>query len=66
MCRILHEKRLFELFFSPSTSRMIQSRRMSWVRCTTRMWEKRKAYRLLVGKPERMKTDIKMDFSEIG
>jgi hypothetical protein len=31
---------------------MIKSRRMMWAGHVARMWEKRNAYRILVGKPE--------------
>jgi hypothetical protein len=37
---------------SPSIIRMIKSRRMIWAGHIARMWEKRNAYRILVGKPE--------------
>jgi hypothetical protein len=36
----------------PTIIRMIKLRRMKWVGHVARMWEKRKAYWLLVGKPE--------------
>jgi hypothetical protein len=31
---------------------MIKSRKMRWARHVARIWEKRNAYRILVGKPE--------------
>jgi hypothetical protein len=34
------------------TLRIIKSRRMRWARRVARIWEKRNAYRLMVGKPE--------------
>jgi hypothetical protein len=37
---------------SPSIIRIIKSRRMRWAGHAARMGEKRKVYRLLVGKPE--------------
>jgi hypothetical protein len=55
---------------------MIKSRRMRWAGHIARMWEKRNAYRILVGKPEgkrplgiprrRWVDNIKMDLREIG
>jgi hypothetical protein len=59
---------------SPSIIRMIKSRRMRWARHVARMGEKRNAYRILVGKPERKRPlgrrrrgdNIKMDLKEIG
>jgi hypothetical protein len=41
-----------DLYSSPSIIRIIKSRRMKWVGHVARMWEKRNAYRLLVGKPD--------------
>jgi hypothetical protein len=55
---------------------MIKSRRMRWAGHVALMWEKRNAYRMLVGKPEvkiplrtprcRWVNNIKMDLREIG
>jgi hypothetical protein len=54
---------------------MIQSRRMTWTGHVARIGEKRKAYRILVAKPEgkrplgrpsRMCENIKMDLTETG
>jgi hypothetical protein len=50
--RKLHNEELRDLYSSPSLIRIIKSRRMRWAGHVTRMWEKRNAYRLLVGKPE--------------
>jgi hypothetical protein len=50
--RKLHNDELHHLYSSPSIIRIIKSRRMGWVVHVARMGEKRKAYRLLVGKPE--------------
>jgi hypothetical protein len=54
---------------------MIKSRRMRWVGHVARMVEKRNAYRILVGKPERKRPlvrsrrwwvdNIKMDLREM-
>jgi hypothetical protein len=43
----LYNEELHNLYFSQNTIRMIQSRRMRWTN-----GEKRKEYRILVGKPE--------------
>jgi hypothetical protein len=50
--RKLHNEELRDVYSSPSIIRIINSRRMRWTGHVTRMGEKRKAYRLLVGKPE--------------
>jgi hypothetical protein len=41
------------MYCSPSIIRMIKSRRMRWAGHVARMGEKRNAYRILVGMPER-------------
>jgi hypothetical protein len=43
---------LHKLYCSPSIIRIIKSRRKSWAEHVARM-EKKNAYRILVGKPER-------------
>jgi hypothetical protein len=48
--RKLHNRELHNLCSSPN--RMIKSRRMRWAGHVTRMKQKRKAYRILMGKPE--------------
>jgi hypothetical protein len=55
---------------------MIKSRRMRWAGHVARIWEKRNAYRILVGKPEekrplerprrRCVDNIEMDLREVG
>jgi hypothetical protein len=50
--RKLHNKELHDLYSWPSIIRIIKSQRMRWAGHVTRMGEKRKAYRLLVGKQE--------------
>jgi hypothetical protein len=50
--RKLHSTELRDLYSSPSIIRIIKSRRMRWAGHVARMGEKRKAYTLLVGKPE--------------
>jgi hypothetical protein len=49
-CRKLHNKELCDLYFSPSIIRIIKSRRMRSAGHVAQIGEKRKAYRLLVGK----------------
>jgi hypothetical protein len=49
--RKLHNEELCDLYSSPSIS-MIKSRRMRLAGHVARMGEKRKTYRLLMGKPE--------------
>jgi hypothetical protein len=63
---------LHNLYSSPNIIRIIKSRRIRWAGHVARMGEKRKVYRLLVGKPEgkrplerprcRWMDNIKMDF----
>jgi hypothetical protein len=48
----MHNEELHDLYPSPSIIRIIKLRRMRWAGYVARMGEKRKAYRLLVGKPE--------------
>jgi hypothetical protein len=50
--RKLHNEDLHNLYSSPSTIRILKSRRMRWARHVARMREKRNVCRLLVGKPE--------------
>jgi hypothetical protein len=50
--RKLHNEELHNLYSSPSTIRMIKSRRMRWAGHVARMGEKKNAYRILVGKPK--------------
>jgi hypothetical protein len=73
----LHHK-LHDLYSSPSIIRIIKSRRMRWECHVVRMGEKRNAYRLLMGKPERkgkrplgrprrrLVDNIRMDLGEVG
>jgi hypothetical protein len=51
--RKLHNEELHKLYSSPNMIRMIKSRRMRWAGHVARIGEKRNAYRILVGKPER-------------
>jgi hypothetical protein len=49
--RKLNKEELYDLYSSPNIIRLIKSRRMRWVRHVACMWERRGAYRVLVGKP---------------
>jgi hypothetical protein len=49
--RKLHNEELRDLHSSPSIIRIIKTRRMRWAGHVARKGEKRKEYRLLVGKP---------------
>jgi hypothetical protein len=74
--RKLHNEELRDLYSSPSTIRIIKSRRVRWAGHVAQMGEKRNTYRLLVGKPEgkrplgrprrRWVDNIRMDLGEVG
>jgi hypothetical protein len=74
--RKLHNEELRDLCSSPSIIRIIKPMRMSWTGHIARMWEKRNAYRLFVGKPDgkrplgrprrRWVDKIRMDLGEVG
>jgi hypothetical protein len=51
--RKLNNEELRDLYSSPSIIRTIKSRRMRWAGHVARVGEKRNAYMLLAGKPER-------------
>jgi hypothetical protein len=73
--RKLYNGELHDLYSSPSIIRIMKSRRMRWEGHVPRMGEKRKAHRLLVGKPEektplgrlrrRLVDNIRMDLVEM-
>ena len=73
--RKLHNEELHNVYSSPSTIRMIKSRRIRWAGHVARMGETN-AYRILVGKTEgrrplvrprrRCEHNITMDLREIG
>jgi hypothetical protein len=74
--RRLHNEKLNDLYPSPSIIRVIKSIRMRLAGHVARMVEKRGAYRILVGRPERRRPvgrprrrwedNIKMDLQEVG
>jgi hypothetical protein len=73
--RKLRNGELHNLYSSPDIIRQIKSRRIRWAEHVVRMGEERKAYKVLVGKPEgnrplgrrrrRWEDGIKMSFREI-
>jgi hypothetical protein len=50
--RKLHNEELHNLYSSPDIIRQVKSRQMRWAGHVARMGEKRKGYKVLVGKPE--------------
>ena len=74
-CRKLRNEELNDLYSSPNTLRVIQSRRMRWADHVARIRERRGVYRVLVGKPEGKRLhgrprhgwedNIKMDLQEV-
>jgi len=71
--RNLHEEELKDLYCSPTTVRVIKSRRTRWEGHVARMGERRSIYRVFGGKMEgkgktrhRWKDNIKMDLHEVG
>jgi hypothetical protein len=72
----LHNEELHILYSSPDIIRQVKSRRMRWARHVIHMGEKKKVYKVLVGKPEgrrplgrprrRWEDGIRMDLGEIG
>jgi hypothetical protein len=74
--RKLHNEELHDLYSSPSIIRIIKSRSMRWAGHVARMGEKRKACRLLMGKPEgkrplgkprrRWVDNIRLDLVKVG
>ena len=74
--RRLHNEELNDLYCSPNIVRVIKCRRMRWAGHVARMGEERVMYRVLVGKPERMRPlgrprrrlvdNIRTDLQEVG
>ena len=48
----MYNEELNDLYFSPNIVRVIKSRRMRWAGHVARMGDERRAYRVLVVKPE--------------
>ena len=73
--RLLHNEELNDLYCSPNSVRVIKSR-MRWAVNIARMGDRRRVYRVLVGKPKgkkphrrprrRWEDNIKMDLQEVG
>jgi len=74
--RKLRNEKLYGLYFSPNTFRVIKSRRVRWAGHVAHMGERRGVYRVLAGKPEakrplgrpslRWENNIKMGLQEVG
>jgi hypothetical protein len=71
----LYNKELYALYSSPHIIRVIKSRRLRWAGHIARIRERRRACRVLVGKPEerrglgrsmRRQDNIKVDLREVG
>jgi hypothetical protein len=73
--RRLHNKELYDLYFSQNIIRVIKSKRLRWAGHVARMGERRGAYRVSVGKPQRRRPlgrprliwedNIKMGFTQV-
>ena len=74
--RKIHNEELNDLYSLPNIVRVIKSRSMRWAGHVAHMGKRRDAYRVLVGKSERMRLpgrprrrwedNIKMDLQEVG
>jgi len=74
--RRLHNEELNDLYSSPNIVRVIKIEKMRWVGHVARMGEERRAYRVLLGKPEgkrrlgrprrRWVDNIRLDLQEVG
>jgi hypothetical protein len=73
--RKLHNKKLHNLYSLPNKIRIMKSWRIRWAGNVVHMEQKRNAYKVLVGKPERNRPlerrrhkweDNKMDLREVG
>jgi hypothetical protein len=53
--RKLHNVELTVLYSSPNVIQMVKLRRMRWTGHVALVWERRRVYRVWVGKPEGMK-----------
>jgi hypothetical protein len=74
--RKLHNVEVHNLYFSPDIIRLIKSRKVRWAGHVAHTGQKRKAYKVLMGKPERKKSlgrprrrredNINLNIREIG
>jgi hypothetical protein len=74
--RKLHYEELNYLYSTSNIFRVLKSRRMRWAEQVARIGERRRVYRVLVGKPEgkrplgrpriRWEQNIRMDLQEVG
>jgi hypothetical protein len=74
--RRLHNKELYDLYFSPTIIRVMKLRKVRWAGHVARMGDRTGTYRVLVGKPEGKRPvgrprrgwddNIKMDLQEVG
>jgi hypothetical protein len=64
--RKLHNEELHNLYSSPSTIRIIKSRRMRWAGHVARVGEKRNAYMNLVGEPEGRRLLVRRKYTKVG
>jgi len=72
----IYREELSDMYSSTNIIQVIKSRRMRWTGHVARIWERRGAYRALVGTPEekrplgrprrRREDNIKMDHQEVG
>jgi len=74
--RKLHKEELYDLHCLPNIILVIKSRRMRWAELVARVEDRRGAYRVLVGRPERKRAvgiprlkwedDIEINLQELG
>jgi hypothetical protein len=74
--RKLSNEELYDLYSSQNIIRAVKPRRLKWTGHVARMGERRSAYRVLMGKPERKRSlgrprskwedTIKMDLKQLG
>ena len=75
-CRRLHNEETDDLYSSPNIIRVTKSTRIRWEEHVARMGDRRGAYEILVGRPERKRPpgeprrrwgdNIKMDLQVVG
>ena len=52
MEKVQKQNKIYALYSSPNINRVSKSRRLRWAGDVARMEERRRGYRVLVGKPE--------------